>query len=304
METRYKFPAVISSSMLSDFKACPAKFFYNNVAEWKAKGTSVHLWAGGAFAKGMEAARTAFFVNGLSADESVAMGLQALLLAYGDFECPSDSAKSAVNMAGAFEFYFDRYPLGNDGTEPVTFASGRKAIEFSFAHPLPILHPETGDPILFSGRMDAILKAFGGRFVTDEKTTSQLGASWSKQWDLRSQFTGYCWGARESGEPVNGVLVRGVSILKTRFDTLQAVSYRPDWQIERWYTEMLSWVEDAIRMWKQDYYRHNLDESCSSYGGCPLRQICMTQPDERQPFLETYFERRHHDSLTGKDTLL
>jgi hypothetical protein len=300
----YPFPAVISSSMLSDFKACPAKFFYNNVAEWKSKGANVHLHAGGAFAKGMEAARTAFFVNGLSADESVAMGLQALLLAYGDFECPSDSAKSAVNMAGAFEFYFDRYPLGNDGTEPVTFASGRKAIEFSFAHPLPILHPETGDPILFSGRMDAILKAFGGRFVTDEKTTSQLGASWSKQWDLRSQFTGYCWGARESGEPVNGVLVRGVSILKTRFDTLQAVSYRPDWQIDRWYTEMLSWVEDAIRMWKQNYYRHNLDESCSSYGGCPLRQICMTQPDERQPFLETYFERRHHDSLTGKDTLL
>lgn len=300
----YPFPAVISSSMLSDFKACPAKFFYNNVAEWKSKGANVHLHAGGAFAKGMEAARTAFFVNGLSAEESVATGLQALLLAYGDFECPSDSAKSAVNMAGAFEFYFDRYPLGNDGTEPVTFASGRKAIEFSFAHPLPINHPEMGDPLLFSGRMDAILKAFGGKFVTDEKTTTQLGASWSKQWDLRSQFTGYCWGTRESGEPVNGVLVRGVSILKTKFDTLQAVSYRPDWQINRWYEEMLEWVQSAIDMWKRNKFRHNLDESCSAYGGCAFRQICMTQETERGAFLSTYFERRHHDPISGKDTLL
>ncbi len=72
--------------------------------------------------------------------------------------------------------------------------------------------------------------------------------------DLRSQFTGYAWGCRESGEPVNGVLVRGVSILKTKFDTLQAVSYRPEWQIDRWYTEMLEWVESAVRMWKSNRF--------------------------------------------------
>src|ERR1700679_3626057 len=142
----YPFPAVISSSMLSDFKACPAKFFYNNIAEWKSKGANVHLHAGGAFAKGMEAARTAFFVNGLSADESVAMGLQALLLAYGDFECPSDSAKSPLTMPAPSEFYSAPPPLGKDGPDPVTFPSGRKAIEFSSAPPLPIPHPETGEP--------------------------------------------------------------------------------------------------------------------------------------------------------------
>ena len=300
----YSFPKVINSSMLDDFKSCPTKGFYTNIAEWKPRGASVHLHAGGAFAKGMEAARTAFFVNGLSAEESVALGLQALLLSYGDFECPSDSAKSAVNMAGAFEFYFDRYPLGQDGTEPVTFASGRKAIEFSFAHPLPLIHPESGEPLLFSGRMDAILKAFGGRFICDEKTTSQLGASWSKQWDLRAQFSAYAWGCRESGEPVNGVLVRGVSILKTRFDTLQAVSYRPDWQIDRWYSEMLEWVEDMIKSYKRNSYRHSLGNACSEYGGCQFRQICMTQESERDTFLTTYFERRHHDPITGTDTLL
>lgn len=301
---KYAFPSVIDSGMFADFKACPQKFFYSHVAEWKPKGTSVHLHAGGAFAKGMEAARTAFFVKGLGADESVALGLQALLLAYGDFECPSDSAKSAVNMAGAFEFYFDRYPLGNDGTEPVTFASGRKAIEYSFAHPLPIMHPETGEPLIASGKMDAILKAYGGRFICDEKTTKSLGATWSRQWDLRSQFTGYAWGCRESGEPVNGVIVRGVSILKTKFDTLQAVSYRPDWQLDRWYAELLEWVSEMILMWKRDRYRHALDSACENYGGCPFKQICMTQESERDPFLNTYFERRHYNPITGVETLL
>lgn len=298
------FPDVIDSSMLAEFKSCPHKFYNSYILDLKPKGKSVHLHAGGAFAKGMEATRRAFYEANKSVDDSIAAGLQALLLAYGDFECPADSAKSAVNMAGAFEFYWSRYPLGGDGTEPIRLDSGRRGIEFSFAHPLPISHPVTGDPLLYSGKMDAILhhKPIGGQFITDEKTTTQLGASWDGQWDLRSQFTGYAWGCRESGIRVDGVIVRGVSILKTKFDTRQAIVYRPEHHVVRWYEEMLSWIEDIKLCWERSKWKHNLDHSCAEYGGCSFKQPCLML--DSTSFLETYFERRRWNPITGTDTLL
>ena len=295
------FPTVVDSSMLADFKSCQKKFDFAYIQEYKSKGLSVHLHAGASFAKGMEAARTAYYVEGKSSEDSIAAGLRSLLTNYGDFECPADSAKSAERMAGAFEFYFQNYPLGGDGSEPITFASGRRGIEFSFAQPLPITNPSTGDPILYSGRMDAILSAHGGVFICDEKTTTQLGASWSRQWDLRSQFSGYCWGARENGIKVDGVVVRGISILKTKYDTQQAISYRPAWQVDRWYEEMLEWVGEMIECWKKGKWKHNLDHTCSEYGGCAFRSVCASQ--DETPWLEIAFEKRHWDPILGKETL-
>ena len=296
------FPTVIDSSILAEYKACAYKFKLGAVDEYKPKGQSVHLHAGGAFARGMEAARNAFWVQNLSAESAVAAGLGALLTAYGDFECPSDSAKSAERMAGAFEFYFSRYPLGGDGTEPIKFASGRRGIEFSAAQPLPLIHPDSGDPILYSGRMDAINSYAGGIFITDEKTTTQLGASWARQWDLRSQFTGYSWLCRENGIKVDGVLVRGISILKTKYDTAEAISYRPEWQVERWYKETLIWINRMVEDYKAGHFLRNLDHSCAEYGGCMFKTCCASL--DEAPWLETYFERRHWDPIAGKETVL
>jgi hypothetical protein len=299
---KYPFPSVIDSSMMGSLKSCPQLFYKQYIANWKAKELSVHLHAGGAFAKGIEVAREVFFVRNESAEDAIAEGLSALLKAYGDFACPADSAKSAERMAGAFEFYFSNYPLERDNCAPIILPSGKHGIEFSFVEPLPIAHPETGDPILYSGRMDAILNFAGGVFIFDEKTTTSLGATWSRQWDLRSQFTGYCWGAERAGIKVDGAVVRGVSILKTKYDTQEAISYRPEWQVERWLADTLSWIEIAIEMWKKDRWLFNLDHACTEYGGCAFRQACLSQ--DEKPWLETYFERRFWNPITREETLL
>jgi hypothetical protein len=298
------FPEVFDSSMLATFKSCPQLFKKNTIDGWKSKDPSVHLRAGGAFAHGVEAARTAFYVTGETQEDSYAYGLKALLEHYGDFECPADSAKSAERTAGALEFYFAHYPLTHGDQAPITLPSGKRGIEFNFVHPLPIAHPETGNPLLYCGRMDAILNYAGGIYICDEKTATSLGATWSRQWDLRSQFSGYAWGCREAGIRVDGVIVRGVSILKTKYDTQEAISYRPQWQVDRWYEEMLQWIEDIILAWKMNKWRHNLDHSCADFGGCGYRQVCSTRPEEGQSWLETYFVRKHWDPLTRTETLL
>lgn len=298
----YPFPTIMDSSMLASFKSCPTLFNNTYIAEWKPKEHSVHLHAGAAFARGVEVTRTAFYVDGLPPEDAVAEGLGALLKHYGDFPCPPDSAKSAERMAGAFEFYWNHYPLIQGEMDPILLPGGKRAIEFSFAEPIDVQHPTTGDPILYCGRMDAINNYASGQYITDEKTTTQLGATWSRQWDLRAQFTGYAWGCEKSGIRVDGAIVRGVSILKTKYDTQQAITSRPEWQIERWHTEMLDWIKDIRQCWLTNKWRHNLDHSCADFGGCAFRQACSSQ--DESPWIETYFERRHWNPLLRTETVL
>lgn len=297
--TRPYFPVAIDSTTLAAFRSCPQRAFRQYIEHWKPASDSVHLIAGGSFADGVEEARRAYYERGLPPEDSVALGLRALIDRYGDFECPPESGKSLERTAGALEFYFESYPLGGDGAVPLTFPDGRRGIEFSFAQPLPINHPISGDPILYTGRSDMIAEAFGGIYIYDEKTTSSLGPSWSKQWDLRSQFTGYCWAAQEFGLKPSGVCVRGVSILKTKYDTQQVVTYRSPYEIDRWLDQTVRDIKRMIQCWEEGFWDFNLDHACTEYGGCALKAVCKSANPE--PWLDTYFVKRVWNPLLRQE---
>lgn len=293
--TRPPFPTVIDSSMISAFRSCPQKAFRGYFEHWKPSEQSVHLVAGKAFAAGLETARRAFYVDKLPAEDAIALGLAELFKEYGHFTEPPESPKGPFRMAGALEFYFERYPLGADGARPHIFSGSRHGIEFSFAQPFPVAHPETGDPLIFSGRADMAADAFGGVFLYDEKTTSQLGASWIKQWDHRSQFTSYCWGFREHGYKPTGLVVRGVSILKDSYGTEQVITYRSAWEVDRWLEQTCRDVRRMIQCWESGWWDYNLDHACNEYGGCSLTRVCKSPDPEK--WLELYFHRRRWDPV-------
>lgn len=299
---RPMFPHTIDSTILSTFRSCPRKALLQYVEHWKPKSNSVHLVAGGAFASGIEAARNCFYVSGGSAEDAEAAGLAALIKHYGDFECPADSAKSLERMCGALEFYFYHYPLGADGADPITLANGRRGIEFSFAEPLSIAHPLTGDPILYTGRSDMIAERAGGVYIYDEKTTSSLGASWGRQWEMRSQFTGYSWAAKKQGVKTAGAIVRGVSILKAKYDTLEVATYRSQYEIDRWEEQTCRDIERMQRMWQEGYWDFSLDGACTEYGGCSFVQVCKSSTPE--DWLPVYFEQRVWDPLARSEVSL
>lgn len=302
---RPPFPEVLDNSLVEAFLVCPTKCFREYFCDWKPKTPNVHLHAGGAYAHGLEAARLAFFRDGRPEPEAIAIGAKALIEFYGEFECPPDSAKSLEGTLGAFEFYFDRYPMGSDTAVPIDFGKGKLGVEFNFVEPLDIKHPVSGASLLYTGRFDQLCNFQGGVYGEDDKTTSQLGASWARKWDLRSQFTGYCWGAKQHKLPIMGFLVRGVSILKRGYDTQQAITYRQTWQIDEWYENLVfDVVPRMIQMWESERWPLALNDSCEAYGGCPQRQVCLAEPGERISWLETKFERRHWDPVTRKETKL
>lgn len=296
-----EFPHVVDSTMISTAKSCLQKVYRMYLQHWKPGEDSVHLIAGGAFAHGLEAARRAFYIDKASTDDAQAIGLGALLEKYGTYEAPEDSPKNWIRIAGALEFYFAMYPLGGDGATPHIFGSTH-GIEFSFAEPLDVLHPVTGDPILFAGRADMVADAFGGLFLYDEKTASQLGPSWLKQWEHRSQFTAYCWGLRGHGFRPTGVVVRGVSILKYDYGTAQAITYRSDYEVERWKFETEAIVTRMIEAWRAGYWNYNLDHACGEYGGCAFQRPCKSPDPER--WLERDFRKRPWNPLTRVESPL
>lgn len=293
------FPEVVDASMMATFKTCHQLAFKIYFAHWKSRVEKIDLHAGKAFARGLEVTRRAFFEDGQPAAEAEALGLAALVEAYGDYECPASSPKTLDRMASAFAFYMDHYPLTMNTGFPIILSGGKRAIEVNFTHPLGIDHPETGHPILYTGRGDMICQYAGATYLEDDKTTKSLGATWSDQWDLRAQFIGYTWGFRQAGFDIKGCLVRGVSILKTKHETQEALPCFSQFEVDRWYGETIEWIEDMIRCWRTKRWRYNLDHACSNYGGCGFQKVCKQQ-DER-PWLEQYFERRVWDPVTRQE---
>lgn len=282
------FPHEIDSTMIAAYKSCPTYFFLAFVQKYKLIGESVHLHAGAAFATGVEMGRRAFYIDGKPMDEAQAIGLAALEEAYGDFVCPEGVAKTKERMLGALRFYFENYPFNRDRAQCAKLGD-RFGVEFSYAIPLDFRHPTTGNPLLFAGRSDAVVDYAGGLYVMDEKTTSQLGASWSKQWDLRGQFSGYAWALQELGYDPAGCIIRGVSILKTKYETQQAIVPQPKWKRDRWHESAMSTIADMLHDYGTGKWDYDLGEACNFYGGCSFKMCCNSA--DPQPWLDSHYER-------------
>lgn len=274
------FPEAIDSSQRAAFTACPRKFFYEYIWQIAPAYTSRHLHAGAAFAKGLEIARKAFFELKLSKADAEIAGFKALIIAYGDFEVIEGETKSFADMLGALDYYFEQYALDTDPIRPLITPLGA-AVEFTFALEIPgTVHPQTGNPILYFGRFDQLCTFNDTLFVEDDKTASQLGASWANQWELRAQLTGYCWAAREYGYNVQGAIIRGVSILKSGYGNAQEITYRPRWQVDRWLIQLQRDVERMKQCWRDTYWDYALDGACSHYGGCSFLPLCKSPQPE------------------------
>ena len=275
IELTPEFPIVIDSTMRSDYDSCAHKFELARVYGLQHLGGSVHLIAGGAFAKGCEVARRKFYQEGLSAEDAILEGVLAAWIHYGDFEYEDRyKHKSPERVAYALVEYFEEYPLATDKIQPYFRADGKPAIEFEFSFPLETNHPETGDPLLYGGRFDMVGSYLQSLWVVDEKTATRLGPQWLKSFTLRGQLIGYCYAARQFDLPVNGFIVRGISFLKDYYGHAEVIEVVPDYRLEQWREQLELNAQDMIRDWERSEYGKSFGESCNAYGGCPFRNLC------------------------------
>lgn len=296
MNTERIFPDIIDNTFRSTFIKCPLKAYNQQILGLNPSTPSIHLHAGGSFARGMEVTRKAFHSAGFIQDEAVGLGAQALIEAYGDYAYPEDHAKAPNRLIEALVAYFDEYPLADDPIQPFFASNGEPAVEFTFCLPLEdergghILNPQSGNPLLYAGRFDMLGKFNDTLFVVDEKTCTSLGGTWAGQWEMASQMTGYTWAAREYGYPVAGAIIRGVCLLKCEVKFAQAITYRPEWRIAQWYKQLLHDVRRMIAAWNNNQWDMSLDHACNDFGGCGYRNACLSPEPER--WLQDFVVRR------------
>lgn len=285
MSNRLDFPKYIDSTMRKDLAACDRKFYYAWMRRLKPVGPNPHLHFGACFAKGLEMSRKAFYGKGLSATESFAVGASAIIREWGDYEPPSygsASNKTIYACLSALHSYYEEYPMGMDVITPYITPSGEPAVEFSFALPIPgTKHPQTGEPIIYTGRFDQLANFQGALFVVDEKTAGQLGDSWRNQWNMASQLTGYIWACKAYQIPVAGAIIRGISILRNDHGHIQHIVQRENWMLDRWLEQLRRDLSRAIRSWEEGYWDYNLDDACNSYNGCTFLPLCTSKSPEK-----------------------
>ena len=284
--------------------SCMKQAEYSSILHLKPKGESIHLHFGGCIALGLEVFRKSYYGSSLplnnagNYDHAMMLAAEAVIKRWGYFEVPDYGSGANKNLEAcicALISFFEEYPPDTDPVTPVMLDTG-PAVEWSFALPIPdIFHPETGDPMLYVGRFDMLAEYGGGVFPDDEKTSSQLGDGWAKNWKLASQMTGYCWAAKQYGYNVQGVIIRGIGILKNRITHQLIIEQRPTWLIDRWLVQLQRDVRRFISCWEEGYYDYALDNACASYGGCPYLPLCTAK--NPIPWIESDYEVRVWDPL-------
>lgn len=289
-------PRVFDSTIRASYVACLTQGYYSFQRKLGALHGSTDLIAGGAFARGLEVTRKAYYGSErLPFRAALEKGMTAAILEYGDHEpVEKKQAKSVTRVIEALAAYFIKYNPDTDTIQP-HIIEGEPCVEFTFSLPLPINHPETGEPILYAGRFDLLgMRNKSQLLWVDEKTTMQLGPTWPSQWDLRGQFTGYTWACQQYGYPVLGGVVRGVSFTK-EFGFAESLQLRARWQTDEWYEQLLRDIKRIVAAWESGWYDQNFSDSCSAYGSCAFKSLCSAHDPEN--WIEGRFGVRDWDPL-------
>ncbi len=303
---RNRFPIIFDASMRDPANTCPRKFYEQYILGLVPRGRSVHLVAGGAYATALEIYREASF-DGKDRIEALCDAFVAFVLDWGDYEPPETTtgaaaAKTFSRVWDAVIEYAVQFEYSADHVQPVTDATGRPSVEFSFAVPIPeVLHPDTGEPIIYAGRFDMLAEYRTRQWVYDDKTTGAMGPTWPNQWRLRSQLTGYVWGAQQFGYNVHGAIVRGMCIQKTQFKTKELYLLRTKTVVDAWYSRLIWDLERLKYFYENNIWPQQGQESggCSDYGGCAYLDICESANPQRAR--DTLLEPYRWNPVTRED---
>lgn len=274
---------------------CPQKFFLEYVLKLSIMGISPDLHAGGAFADAIHHTRVALYRDNLPLSEALAVGTYKFAQFWGDYEPPENHPKDFVTTINALYAYFVEYPPATDEVQPYRKADGAPAVEFSFALPTRVPHPETGNPIIYGGRADMIGKRGSLLVIVDEKTTKAISPSTMKAWRMRGQFLGYCKAAQEHGFDINTACVRNVALQKTQYKFLEIFEQYPQWQIDLWWEEtqrkieflagLYAGIKERIREYREGadvgvlfpayrMFPYSFGDLCTQFGGCGMMSQC------------------------------
>ena len=239
------FPQIISNTDLSLISQCQFKWFRTRVQHLKKNVSSYNadLEAGGAYAYATQRVREAFYDKGKSAEEALEIGKfflkERMEKEANGYDIDSE-LKNPQRMCTALEAYFKKWPLEEEEFIPLQRIDGTYAIEQSLTAQLSVIHPETGKPLIFKGKLDNFPKRNDRIYIMDEKTTKNIRYNEAQLRQASGQFLGYAWLAKQHGIEVTDTRVRLIAIQQREIKLEEFIIPATPFAVNRWYNSTVN----------------------------------------------------------------
>lgn len=264
------------SSSMETYERCQRKFYLQSQIPRADGSASFHLVAGSAFAKALEAARKAFYVDGADAGECHMLARETMLEAWGqDKMLHADTPKNLPTMLKALDKYLKHFPFTQDEYLPAMLADWSGIYSPAIEHKMRATLPN-GEP--YDGTPDMICEYGGLLWCLDDKTTGgRLDDQWRQSWLRRGQFLGYAWLAKEQyGIDVAGTIVRGVSVSRSAISVAETFVPTPQHLIDEWLSSTVARIEEQKRKKEYADYLPSMGVSCNAYNSpCEFLDKCL-----------------------------
>lgn len=278
----------LDNTAITCFAECNRRYYYSMVRHYR-RGESAALHYG----KVWHAMLEAHYKTGGSFQEVISAGLRE----WGNGHGVDNDHRTFERALNAYHRYVE-VVVPNERPDDTVGWPDTPLVEMS----VNTMWDEV--PLPYAGKIDRVIKVGGSYYVEDHKTTSVLGATYFRGYDLSSQMLGYAWLVQQFiGKPIAGARINAYGILKSedRFER-QTVPFSQV-RLKEWATKTVPrWMAAIIRVtdeWREHLLKTGEDDpsfwvmnhaSCSGkYGMCEYASVCSLPEHVRERFLVQNF---------------
>lgn len=277
----------IDNSSLETFKTCARMWQYAKVQRRKRAGAEASLDFGKAIHAALE---TRYKQAGAAApSDAVAAAMHAAIdTAYTGIDTPLEEWKTLARANEIVDLY-----NAERQAEPFEVL----AVEAPFAIPVGEVQ---GIRVLWTGRIDLLVRWEGMVYVLDHKTMGQWSSGKGAEFENSAQFKGYAWAMQEMhrlhGAPfperVHGFCLNAL-VMRKPANSPRATVPRNEFhrtrcfysqeRLEEWRSDMLEWVNTLMTQAARGYLPMNTKHCASFFGrNCPYLDCCTAPVEQRQ----------------------
>lgn len=260
-----ELPKIFDNTMLSAYRQCPRKFYWQIVRGAVPRTTATALQFGLAWHKFLE-----LYYEGASMEKAYAEAAQLIV--------NPDTKRNATMLWEICKLYVERWKKDD-------FVVERTELGFTLEL----------DGFLYGGRIDGIARMNNSneRFVLEHKTASRMGPFYFNQWHLSSQVRGYVYGLASLLDGVSGVLMN-VAYIAKKPDLFREPIRIPPVVLEDWRRSAVDTMLNIAKSFKSGVWAQHSDGCETKYGLCPYASLCMMKQNYKEieiPPYEFKFQR-------------
>ena len=268
----------IDHSSLEYIMTCTRKAQYHLVEKRKPADERMAL----SFGQAVHSALDEVFRHGPDA------GQPALTTAFQSINVPTGDHRDLLKASQMLDEYIHSDYLAHDW-EVVTGPSGL-CCELPFSIPLGIVR---GVRIVWTGRIDLIVRRDLGLYVVDHKTTSVFGKTYYDSFQHSSQTLGYVWaGQQYLNEPFRGFIINAFPVRKSKPPTRdepprQRVFPVDQDNVDEWRLNTLALLDLFLGVAGDGFYPRMTNQCTTKFGRCEYFDVCALPPASRLPVLHS-----------------